>query len=75
MSAATEEVSRRAEPKVHALKKEVSLLNGIGLLIGIIIGLEIFISPTGVLKLTESLGLALLVWLACGIGEPLLHRA
>ena len=59
--------SGNAEKSSYSLKKEVSLLNGIGLVVGIIIGSGIFISPTGVLKETQSVGLALLVWLICGI--------
>jgi len=57
--------SNKAEP--FALKKEISLLRAIGLLVGAIVGSGIFISPTGVLKETQSVDLALLVWLACGI--------
>lgn len=50
-----------------ALKKEITLVDGIGLIAGTVIGSGIFISPTGILENTNSVGLALLVWLGCGL--------
>lgn len=49
------------------LKKEVTLLNGIALVVGVIIGSGIFISPKGVLTWTESVGMSLVVWAGCGV--------
>lgn len=49
------------------LKKKVTLLRGISLIIGTIIGAGIFISPKGILQNTGSIGMSLIVWAACGI--------
>lgn len=51
-----------------ALKKKVTLLRGISIIIGTIIGAGIFISPKGILQNTGgSVGMSLIVWTACGI--------
>ncbi|KAK3748507.1 hypothetical protein QZH41_008575 [Actinostola sp. cb2023] len=54
------------EPKI-ALKKRVTLVSGISFIVGTVIGSGIFISPTGILATTNSIGLSLIVWLGCGI--------
>merc|ERR1712088_755310 len=49
------------------LKAKMSLLNGITVIVGSIIGSGIFISPGGVLMNTGSVNMALTVWIASGI--------
>ncbi|CAO1435370.1 unnamed protein product [Diamesa serratosioi] len=49
------------------LKAKMSLLNGITVIVGSIIGSGIFVSPTGVLKYTGSVNMALIVWVVSGL--------
>ncbi len=49
------------------LKPKLTLINGITVIVGSIIGSGIFVSPRGVLEQTGSVGLSLTVWTLCGI--------
>lgn len=49
------------------LKKELSLMNGVAIIVGVIVGAGIFVSPSYVLKNAGSKGMALIVWVLSGI--------
>lgn len=57
----------KPEEEKVGLQAKLSLLNGITVIVGSIIGSGIFVSPTGVLKNTGSPNLALVVWTASGV--------
>lgn len=49
------------------LKPKMTLLNGITVIVGSIIGSGIFVSPSGVLKNTGSVNVSLIVWTISGV--------
>ncbi|XP_076544477.1 L-type amino acid transporter minidiscs isoform X3 [Osmia lignaria lignaria] len=49
------------------LKKELGLLDGVAIIVGIIVGAGIFVSPKGVLRNSGSVGQALIVWIFSGV--------
>lgn len=48
------------------LKSDMTLLNGVTVIVGCIIGSGIFVSPTGVLESTGSVNMSIIVWVICG---------
>ncbi|XP_045760979.1 b(0,+)-type amino acid transporter 1-like isoform X3 [Maniola jurtina] len=51
---------------VH-LKRRVGLFSGVALIVGTMIGSGIFVSPSGLLERTGSVGISFIIWMSCGL--------
>ncbi len=49
------------------LKKTLGVFGGISVLVGVIVGSGIFVSPKSVVLEVQSVGASLLIWLLCGL--------
>lgn len=48
------------------MKKELGLLEGVAIILGIIFGSGIFLTPKGVIMAVDTVGLSLVIWVFCG---------
>lgn len=53
------------------MKKQITLFHGVAIIVGIIIGSGIFVSPVGILQNAKSVGLSFVLWVLCGIYNTL----
>lgn len=53
------------------LERKITLMNGVALIVGTIIGSGIFVSPTGVFVSTGSVGVSIIVWVLSGLMSTL----
>lgn len=49
------------------LKRGIGLMGAVNIIIGVMIGSGIFVSPTDALKYSGSMGFCLVVWTVCGV--------
>lgn len=48
-------------------KKQITLLDGVAIIVGVIVGAGIFVSPKGVLLHSGSVGQAIIIWIMSGL--------
>lgn len=62
----TEDIVDKGSNEGVRLKKELGLVNGVAIIVGVIVGSGIFVSPSLALKYAGSKGMALIVWVLSG---------
>lgn len=67
----TEAVENDANESIVKLQRKITLMNGVALIVGTIIGSGIFVSPAGVYKSTKSVGLSIIIWIFSGLFSTL----
>jgi len=60
-------VSHTISASIRYLQKSVGFLQGFTLIVGILIGSGVFISPSLIMAYTHDAGLSFIVWIACGL--------
>lgn len=53
--------------KTVGLQRHLGLMSAVNIIIGVMIGSGIFVSPTAALKYSGSVGMCLIVWAVCGV--------
>lgn len=53
------------------MKKQIHLYQGVAIIVGIIVGSGIFVSPVGILQNVRSVGMSFVLWIVCGIYNAL----
>ncbi|XP_064082994.1 Y+L amino acid transporter 2-like [Macrobrachium nipponense] len=53
--------------KSFKLKKQLGLMDGVAIIVGIMIGSGIFVSPKGVIQFSGSVGMSLVIWVVSGL--------
>ncbi len=61
------EADENGEGEKVKLERTVGLVSGIGLTMGTMIGSGIFATAPGVVEYSGSIGLSLIIWVACGL--------
>lgn len=55
------------EREAVKMKKEIGILQAVSIIFGVIVGSGIFVSPVGVLRYSNSVGLSLIMWIVPGL--------